>query len=148
MSTTRRSRRALAATDCSARCAKPAAFCWSEIAPRSRISAAALSANRTKIAPKLCHERRVRNASITAPAYALEPRHRGRCARRGPGADREAISRIAAMDRGLAVVLTAIVGGILALQAPINAGLGRATGSLAAALVSFSIGTLALVVVV
>ena len=52
------------------------------------------------------------------------------------------------MDRGLAVVLTAIVGGILALQAPINAGLGRATGSLAAALVSFTIGTLALVVVV
>jgi transporter family-2 protein len=52
------------------------------------------------------------------------------------------------MDRGLAVVLTAIVGGILALQAPINAGLGRATGSLAAAFVSFTIGTLALVVVV
>ena len=52
------------------------------------------------------------------------------------------------MDRGLAVVLTAVVGGILALQAPINAGLGRATGSLAAALVSFTIGTLVLVVVV
>jgi len=45
-------------------------------------------------------------------------------------------------------VLTAIVGGILALQAPINAGLGRATGSIAAALVSFTIGTLALAVVV
>ena len=28
------------------------------------------------------------------------------------------------MDRGLAVLLTAVVGGILALQAPINAGLG------------------------
>ena len=52
------------------------------------------------------------------------------------------------MDRGLAVVLTAVVGGILALQAPINAGLGRATGSLAAALVSFIIGTLVLVAVV
>ena len=52
------------------------------------------------------------------------------------------------MDRGLAVVLTAIVGGILALQAPINAGLGRATGSTTAALVSFTVGTLALVVVV
>jgi transporter family-2 protein len=52
------------------------------------------------------------------------------------------------MDRGLAVVLTAIVGGILALQAPINAGLGRATGSLAAALVSFTVGTLVLVGVV
>jgi transporter family-2 protein len=58
------------------------------------------------------------------------------------------ISRIAPMDRGLAVVLTAIVGGVLALQAPINAGLGRATGSIAAALVSFTIGTLALAVVV
>ena len=52
------------------------------------------------------------------------------------------------MDRGLAVVLTAIVGGILALQAPINSGLGRATGSIAAALVSFTIGTLVLLVVV
>ena len=52
------------------------------------------------------------------------------------------------MDRGLAVVLTAIVGGILALQAPINAELGRATGSIPAALVSFGIGTLALAVIV
>lgn len=52
------------------------------------------------------------------------------------------------MDRGLAVVLTAIVGGILALQAPINAGLGKATGSLAAALVSFTVGTLVLIAVV
>ena len=52
------------------------------------------------------------------------------------------------MDRGLAVVLTAIVGGILALQAPINSGLGRTTGSIAAALVSFTIGTLVLLVVV
>jgi Putative inner membrane exporter, YdcZ len=52
------------------------------------------------------------------------------------------------MDRGLAVLLTAVVGGILALQAPINAGLGRATGSIAAALVSFTVGTIALVVVV
>jgi bacterial/archaeal transporter family-2 protein len=52
------------------------------------------------------------------------------------------------MDRGLAVLLTAVVGGILALQAPINAGLGRVTGSIAAALVSFTVGTLALIVVV
>jgi transporter family-2 protein len=52
------------------------------------------------------------------------------------------------VDRGLAVVLTAIVGGILALQAPINAELGRATGSIPAALVSFGIGTLALAVIV
>jgi len=52
------------------------------------------------------------------------------------------------MDRGLAVVLTAIVGGVLALQAPINAGLGRATGNMAAALISFTVGTLILIVVV
>jgi transporter family-2 protein len=52
------------------------------------------------------------------------------------------------MDRGLAVVLTAVVGGILALQAPINSGLGRATGNIAAALVSFTVGTLVLVLVV
>ena len=52
------------------------------------------------------------------------------------------------MDRGLAVLLTAVVGGILALQAPINAGLGRATGSLAAALVSFTVGTVVLIAVV
>jgi transporter family-2 protein len=52
------------------------------------------------------------------------------------------------MDRGLAVLLTAIVGGVLALQAPINAGLGRATGPLPAALVSFLVGTLALALIV
>ncbi len=45
------------------------------------------------------------------------------------------------MDRGLAVLLTAGAGGLIALQAPINAGLGRATGSLPAALVSFGVGT-------
>ena len=52
------------------------------------------------------------------------------------------------MDRGLAVVLTAVAGGLIAAQAPINAGLGKATGSIAAALVSFSIGTAALAAVV
>ena len=52
------------------------------------------------------------------------------------------------MDRGLAVLLTALVGGILALQAPINAGLGRATGNLPAALISFMVGTLALALIV
>jgi transporter family-2 protein len=52
------------------------------------------------------------------------------------------------MDRGLAVVLTAVAGGLIAAQAPINAGLGKATGSVAAALVSFSIGTVALASVV
>jgi transporter family-2 protein len=52
------------------------------------------------------------------------------------------------MDRGLAVLLTAIAGGLIALQAPINAGLGKATGSLPAALVSFFVGTLALALIV
>jgi transporter family-2 protein len=52
------------------------------------------------------------------------------------------------VDRGLAVVLTAAAGGLIAAQAPINAGLGKATGSIAAALVSFSIGTMALAAVV
>ena len=52
------------------------------------------------------------------------------------------------MDRGLAVLLTAVVGGVLALQAPINAGLGRATGQLPAALVSFTVGTIVLAIVV
>jgi bacterial/archaeal transporter family-2 protein len=52
------------------------------------------------------------------------------------------------MDRGLAVLLTALAGGLIALQAPINAGLGKATGSLPAALVSFLIGTVALAAIV
>ena len=52
------------------------------------------------------------------------------------------------MDRGLAVILTASVGGLIALQAPINAGLGRATGNVAAAFVSFLIGTLLLAALV
>jgi transporter family-2 protein len=52
------------------------------------------------------------------------------------------------MDRGLAIVLTAMAGGLVALQAPINAGLGKATGGLPAALVSFFVGTLALALLV
>jgi bacterial/archaeal transporter family-2 protein len=52
------------------------------------------------------------------------------------------------VDKGLAVLLTALAGGLIALQAPINAGLGRATGSLPAALVSFGMGTLALAAIV
>jgi bacterial/archaeal transporter family-2 protein len=52
------------------------------------------------------------------------------------------------MDKGLAVLLTAVAGGLIALQAPINAGLGKATGNLPAALVSFLIGTLALAAIV
>jgi len=52
------------------------------------------------------------------------------------------------VDRGLAVTLTAAVGGLIALQAPVNAELGKATGNVAAALVSFIVGTLLLVLLV
>ena len=52
------------------------------------------------------------------------------------------------MDRGVAVFVMACVGGLIALQPAINAGLGRATGSLAAALVSFAVGTLLLAAIV
>jgi len=52
------------------------------------------------------------------------------------------------MDRGLAVLLTAVAGGLIALQAPINSGLGKVTGGLPAALVSFAVGTIALATVV
>lgn len=49
------------------------------------------------------------------------------------------------MDRGVAVALTAVVGGFIALQAPINSQLGRSIGTFQAAAVSFTIGTVALV---
>jgi bacterial/archaeal transporter family-2 protein len=42
----------------------------------------------------------------------------------------------------------AAVGGLIALQPVVNAGLGRATGNLAATLVSFAVGTLLLAVLV
>jgi bacterial/archaeal transporter family-2 protein len=48
------------------------------------------------------------------------------------------------MDRGLAVILMAGVGGLIAAQPAVNAGLGKETGSLVAALVSFAVGTLLL----
>jgi transporter family-2 protein len=51
------------------------------------------------------------------------------------------------VDKGLAVVLTAFAGGLVAMQAPINANLGRAIGSLPAASVSFAIGLVALVAI-
>jgi transporter family-2 protein len=52
------------------------------------------------------------------------------------------------MDKGTAVILTAGAGGLIALQAPINAGLGKATGDLTAAMISFLVGTAALVLIV
>jgi len=51
------------------------------------------------------------------------------------------------MDRGLAVLLTATVGGAVALQAPINSHLGRSVGTFQAAFLSFAIGTVALLVI-
>ena len=44
-----------------------------------------------------------------------------------------------------AAIATAVVGGLIALQAPINSGLGKATGTLPAAAISFTVGTVLLV---
>jgi transporter family-2 protein len=52
------------------------------------------------------------------------------------------------VDKGTAIILTAGAGGLIALQAPINAGLGKATGDLPAALISFLVGTVALLLIV
>jgi transporter family-2 protein len=52
------------------------------------------------------------------------------------------------MDRGIAVILMALVGGLIALQPAVNAGLGKATGNIAAALVSFAVGTALLAAIV
>jgi bacterial/archaeal transporter family-2 protein len=49
------------------------------------------------------------------------------------------------VDRGVAVVLTAAVGGLIALQAPVMSLLGHRTGTVTAAAVSFAIGTVALI---
>jgi transporter family-2 protein len=46
---------------------------------------------------------------------------------------------------GVAVLLTACAGGLVAMQAPINSALGKAAGTFAAASISFIIGTTALV---
>jgi bacterial/archaeal transporter family-2 protein len=45
------------------------------------------------------------------------------------------------MKDNAAVLLTAITGGMIALQAPINSGLGRAVGTFQGAFLSFAIGT-------
>jgi transporter family-2 protein len=53
------------------------------------------------------------------------------------------------MDRTfLAALATIVVGGLIALQAPINSGLGRATGTFTAAAISFTVGTTLLVTIV
>jgi bacterial/archaeal transporter family-2 protein len=51
------------------------------------------------------------------------------------------------VDRGLAVVLTAVVGGFVALQGPINSGLGKTIGNQQAAFFSFATGTIVLAVI-
>ena len=48
----------------------------------------------------------------------------------------------------LAALATVVVGGLIALQAPINSGLGRATSTFPAAAISFSVGTILLVGIV
>lgn len=48
------------------------------------------------------------------------------------------------MDRGAALVLAVALGGALALQAPLNAILGRSVGGLTASLVAFAVGLAAL----
>jgi transporter family-2 protein len=52
------------------------------------------------------------------------------------------------VSRGLAVLLTAGVGGLVAIQAPINSQLGKKVGTYQGALVSFLVGTLLLTVIV
>jgi transporter family-2 protein len=51
------------------------------------------------------------------------------------------------VDRGVAVVLTAVVGGLLATQGPINSELGKTIGTFQAAFFSFATGTIILAVV-
>ena len=68
----------------------------------------------------------------------------GPAARGGRGRGPE-LARGQVVDRGVAVLLTAFAGGLVAMQAPINANLGRTVGSLPAASISFAIGLVALV---
>ena len=51
------------------------------------------------------------------------------------------------MDRGVAVVLTAVVGGMVAIQGPINSQLGKTIGTFQAAFFSFATGTIILAVI-
>jgi bacterial/archaeal transporter family-2 protein len=51
------------------------------------------------------------------------------------------------VSRGLAILLAIAAGCFVGLQAPVNARLGKGVGSLQAATVSFTVGTLALILV-
>jgi len=48
------------------------------------------------------------------------------------------------MDRGVAVLLTAVTGGLVALQAPINSTLGKSVGTFQTVFLSFTIGAIAM----
>jgi transporter family-2 protein len=48
------------------------------------------------------------------------------------------------MDRGVAVLLTAFTGGLVALQAPINSHLGKTVGTFQTVALSFAIGAVAM----
>jgi transporter family-2 protein len=50
------------------------------------------------------------------------------------------------VDRSVAVVLTVVAGGWIALQSPINSQLGRHVGALQGAFLSFAIGTVVLLI--
>ena len=52
------------------------------------------------------------------------------------------------MDKWLPVAATCVAGGLIALQAPVNALLGRSTGSVPAAAINFLCGTLVLLALV
>jgi bacterial/archaeal transporter family-2 protein len=52
------------------------------------------------------------------------------------------------LDRSTAVLVTAVVGGLLALQAPINSNLSDSTGNIPSALISFLVGTIILAAIV
>jgi transporter family-2 protein len=51
------------------------------------------------------------------------------------------------VTKGVALLLSAVAGALVAMQPPINSKLGNAAGTFAAATISFMVGTLALVVV-
>ena len=76
---------------------------------------------------------------LRAPA-AADRRHRDRAQLDG--------GEVAGMDRGMAVLLAAVFGGIVALQPAVNAELGRFTGSWPAVLLNFVVGTLVLAALV
>ena len=48
------------------------------------------------------------------------------------------------MDKWVAVLLAAVAGALVAMQAPINSGLGKNVGTFAAATISFAVGTVVL----